>query len=477
MSSSPELWEQTLAALSSSIDEESFGAWIEPIRFENYNDGVLTLTVPSAFFCTWLQSNFQDQIEKDFGQLAGCEVAVRYRIESHEAGDGDDHRAPAPSPALRDGADRRLPGISRQSPPPRQGIVQRANLQLVPLNPNYTFENFVVGESNRFANAAAVAVADPQSRAYNPLFLYGGVGLGKTHLMHAIGLQMLSYGPHLNVLYVSSEVFMNAFIEAVQQKDISQFRDYFRTVDLLLIDDVQFFAGKERSQIEFFHTFNALFDEGKKIVISSDHPPKQLIELEERLRSRFEAGLIVDIQPPDLETRMAILRRKAQDLRLHLPNEVAIYIAERIKTNIRKLEGALKKIAAHFQVTQEPISIDSTRPLLSEFFAGDEPVRISVEKIQFAVCKFFDINIHELTGSNRSRKYTVPRHLAAYLTRELTGLSFPEIARKFGGRDHTSIMHSHRKVQQELTHDLNKQNLVKYMTKLIKDEPIPGQQE
>jgi chromosomal replication initiator protein len=235
--------------------------------------------------------------------------------------------------------------------------------RLVPLNPNYTFENFVVGESNRFANAAAVAVADPQSRAYNPLFLYGGVGLGKTHLMHAIGLQMLSYGPHLNVLYVSSEVFMNAFIEAVQQKDISQFRDYFRTVDLFLIDDVQFFAGKERSQIEFFHTFNALFDEGKKIVISSDHPPKQLIELEERLRSRFEAGLIVDIQPPDLETRMAILRRKAQDLRLHLPNEVAIYIAERIKTNIRKLEGALKKIAAHTRSPRNPSA--SIRPARS----------------------------------------------------------------------------------------------------------------
>lgn len=469
-SSSSELWERTLQSLSSTIDGESFGAWIEPIRFDNYGEGVLTLTVPSAFFCNWLQSNFQDKIEKNFGRLAGCDVSVRYRIESHDTHEGDDdHRAKDRGPASRSGAP------AHNARPPRQGIVQRSSLQIVPLNPNYTFENFVVGESNRFANAAAVAVADPQSRAYNPLFLYGGVGLGKTHLMHAIGLQMLSYGPHLNVLYVSSEVFMNAFIEAVQQKDLAQFRDYFRTVDLLLIDDVQFFAGKERSQIEFFHTFNALFDEGKKIVISSDHPPKQLTELEERLRSRFEAGLIVDIQAPDLETRMAILRRKAQDLRLNLPNEVAIYIAERIKTNIRKLEGALKKIAAHFQVTQEPITIDLARPLLSEFFAGDEPVRIGVEKIQLAVCKFFDINIHELTGSNRSRKYTVPRHLAAYLTRELTGLSFPEIARKFGGRDHTSIMHSHRKVQQELMHDLNKQNLVKYMTKVIKDEPIPGQ--
>lgn len=469
-SSSTELWDRTLQSLGAAIDGESYGAWIDPIRFEHYNDGVLTLTVPSVFFRNWLQSNFQDQIEKDFGHLAGCDVSVRYRIESH---DGDDGKGTETAASAAEAAAK----PETPAKPPRQGIVQRSSLQIVPLNPNYTFEKFVVGESNRFANAAAVAVADPQSRAYNPLFLYGGVGLGKTHLMHAIGLQMLSYGPHLRVLYVSSEVFMNAFIEAVQQKDLTKFRDYFRTVDLLLIDDVQFFAGKERSQIEFFHTFNALFDEGKKIVISSDHPPKQLTELEERLRSRFEAGLIVDIQAPDLETRMAILRRKAADLRLHLPNEVAIYIAERIKTNIRKLEGALKKLAAHLTVTREAITIDTARPLLSEFFAGDEPVRISVEKIQLATCKFFDINIHELTGGNRSRKYTVPRHLASYLARELTGQSFPEIARKFGGRDHTSIMHSHRKVQQELSHDLNKQNLVKYLTKIIKDEPIPGQQE
>jgi chromosomal replication initiator protein len=468
-SSASAIWERTLQSLGATIDGESYGAWIDPIRFEHYNEGVLTLTVPSDFFCNWLQSNFQDKIEKSFGSLAGCDVSVQYRIESHDAHDVEDGKlAAAPEPSAK---------ARQYSRPVRQGIVQRSSLQIVPLNPNYTFEQFVVGESNRFAYAAAVAVADPQSRAYNPLFLYGGVGLGKTHLMHAIGLQMLSYGPHLKVLYVSSEVFMNAFIEAVQQKDLTQFRDYFRTVDLLLIDDVQFFAGKERSQIEFFHTFNSLFDEGKKIVISSDHPPKELTELEERLRSRFEAGLIVDIQAPDLETRMAILRRKAQDLRLNLPNEVAIYIGERIKTNIRKLEGALKKLAAHLAVTREPITIDSARPLLSEFFAGDEPIRISVEKIQFAVCKFFDINIHELTGGNRSRKYTVPRHVASYLSRELTGHSFPEIARKFGGRDHTSIMHSHRKVQQELTHDLNKQNLVKYLTKIIKDEPLPNLQE
>ncbi|MBI1784350.1 chromosomal replication initiator protein DnaA, partial [Candidatus Sumerlaeota bacterium] len=301
-------------------------------------------------------------------------------------------------------------------------------------------------------------------------FLYGGVGLGKTHLLHAIGQQLTSYGDHLKVLYVSSESFMNAFIEGIQKKDLTHFRNRFRTVDLLLIDDVQFFMGAERTQTEFFHTFNALFNAGKKIVISSDQQPKELAELEERLRSRFEAGLIVDIQPPDLETRVAILRKRATELGLDLNPEIEIYIAERIKTNIRKLEGALTKISAHHSVTQEPITIGSVRGLLGAFWTGDEPVKISVEKIQLAVCKFFDINLHDLTGSNRSRKFAGPRQIACYLAREMTDLSFPEIARKFGGRDHTSIMHAFRKTQEEVGKDLSKQNLVKYLTKLIKDE-------
>lgn len=463
-SSTIDLWEQTRDSLQSHIDEESFSAWIEPIHFVNFSGGVLTLTVPSAFFCNWLATNFQDEIENHFERFAGEEISVQYRIAAQEMED-------VPAESLKTGESSR--SAMEDVAPPRQGIVQRSNLTIVPLNPHHTFENFVVGESNRFANAAAMAVADPQSRVYNPLFIYGGVGLGKTHLIHAIGHEMQRIAPHLSTLYVSSEVFMNAFIAAVQQKDLTHFRNMFRTVDLLMIDDIQFFAGKERSQIEFFHTFNALFDEGKKLVIASDSPPKELTELEERLRSRFEAGLIVDIQPPELETRAAILRKKAEEMNLNVSNEVTIYIAERIRTNVRKLEGALKKLAANFTVTREPISIDSARGMLGEFFSGDEPVNISVEKVQLDVCKFFGINMHELTGPNRSRKYTVPRHYAAYLSRELTSLSFPELARKFGGRDHTSIMHSHRKVQKELAEDLNKQNLVKYLTKIIKNETIP----
>ena len=452
-------WDETLKALRQEIDEESFSAWVEPIRFDRYDDGRLTLIVPSVFFRNWLASNYQEQIERCFGKSVQREVALHYVVDSSE---GEETA----------GEEAEEAAASADTVSARQGAMGSGKLASFPLSPNYTFDKFVVGESNRFAHAAAQAVAEPESRAYNPLFLYGGVGLGKTHLMQAIGNQMLSYGPHLNVLYVSSEVFMNAFIEGIRQKDLTNFRNCFRTLDLLLIDDVQFFSGAERSQTEFFHTFNALFEAGKKIVISSDQPPKELTELDERLRSRFEAGLIVDIQPPDLETRVAILLRKAQDAELDLVPEVAIYIAERIKTNVRKLEGALKKLSAHTAVTHEPLSIGMIRDLLGTFFVGEEPVKISVEKIQLVVCKFFDLNLHDLTGPNRSRKFTVPRQMAAYLSREMTDLSYPEIARKFGGRDHTSIMHSYKKVRAELAQDLNKQNLLKYLTKLIKEDPL-----
>ena len=458
-----EIWEQTLQALRGEIDEESYGAWLAPVRFERYGGGELTLGVPSVFFRNWLASNYQEQIETCFERFAREAVSVRYVVET---GDGYD-------PAQGAETTRRSPFQGRaDSVPSRQGSVRGADLSTSPLNPDYSFEKFVVGESNRFAYAAAQAVADPESQAYNPLLLYGGVGLGKTHLMHAIGQQMLGYGSHLHVLYISSEVFMNAFIEAIQRKDLSRFRNCFRRLDLLLIDDVQFFAGAERSQTEFFHTFNALFDAGKKIVISSDHPPKELTELEVRLRSRFEAGLIVDIQPPDLETRVAILLRKSEDHGLDLTPEVAIYIAERIKTNIRQLEGALKKLKAHSEVDDSPISIETSRDVLGNFFAGEEPVKISVEKIQLVVCKFFEVHLHDLTGPNRSRKFAYPRQIAAYLSREMTNLSYPEIARKFGGRDHTSIIHSYRKIEKEVQGDLNKQNLVKYLTKLVKEDPL-----
>jgi chromosomal replication initiator protein len=461
---SSNLWDQALHELQSRLDEESFNTWLRPVRCLGNAGREVTLSVPTTFYRNWLVNNYHEQLTDVLSNLLRREVDVRYEVVAE-----DEEPVEAPlgnlSPTEREAME-----VFRRAP---QRYERPGELVQCPLNRNYTFDNFVVGESNRFAHAAAQAVADPQSRVYNPLFVYGGVGLGKTHLMQAIGHQLKTYGEHFNVLYVSSEAFMNAFIEAVAQKRMVEFRNCFRNVDLLMVDDVQFFAGAEQTQTEFFHTFNVLYDAGKKIVISSDHPPKELHELEDRLRSRFEWGLIVDIQAPDLETRVAILRKKARSMGMELPTEVTIFIAERIRTNLRKLEGALTRLAAAASMNHQPITIDSARALLGPFLVGDEPRKISVEKVQLAVCNYFSITMHEITGPNRSRKLAMPRQIASYLCRELTDASFPEIARKFGGRDHSSIIHSHKKIKQDMAVKLDLQNLLRYLTKLIKEEQPP----
>lgn len=458
-----EPWEKISDALRSGIDPESYDTWIQPLEMAEFREGVLTLRAPNGFSRNWVLSNYREKIEEAAQAVFLRDVTLRFEVAPGHMEDLGPVEWSHLHAKLYDGA---APAAGSGGPVTVGGFT----LESIPFNSHLNFDNFVVGESNRFAHAAAQKVADPESRAYNPLFLYGGVGLGKTHLLHAIGRQMMSYGPHIQVLYVSSETFMNAFIECIQSKDVTHFRNCFRSVDLLLIDDVQFFAGAERTQTEFFHTFNSLYAAGKKIVISSDQPPKELHELEERLRSRFEQGLIVDIQPPDLETRVAILRRKAAELRLELTSEVEIYIAERIKTNIRKLEGALTKLSAHMSVSREPVGVSTARGLLGAFLSGQEPVKISVEKVQTAVCKYFDLNLQDLTGDDRSRKFSYPRQIACYLAREMTDFSYPEIARKFGGRDHTSILHAHRKIQRDLAQDMGKQNLITYLTRMIKDE-------
>jgi len=457
------IWDQALVDLRAKLDKESFSTWLEPVRFLGCEDGVVHLGVPTLFYRNWLTNTYQEQIEDSLAGVLRREVSVRYQVVADET---EEEAREDAAPGLSANEAHAIATFRRHRPSERP-----TELITCPLNQNNTFENFVVGESNRFAHAAAQAVADPDSRVYNPLFVYGGVGLGKTHLMQAIGHQLQIISRRANILYVSSEAFMNAFIEAVTQKKMAEFRNCFRNVDLLLVDDVQFFAGAEQTQIEFFHTFNVLFDAGKKIVISSDHAPKELHELEERLRSRFEWGLIVDIQAPSLETRVAILRKKAATMGLEVPPEVTIFIAERIRSNLRKLEGALTRLAAHSAMTQQPITMDTARKQLSPFLMGEEPKKISIEKIQMAVCNYFNITLHEMTGQNRSRKFAAPRQIAAYLSRELTEASYPEIARKFGGRDHTSIIHAHRKVKTDMTAQLSLQNLVKYLIKVVKEEP------
>jgi chromosomal replication initiator protein len=456
------LWDHALADLRAKMDEAAFSTWIEPVQLVGQEGNVVMLSVPNLFVRNWLINTYQEQIVDTLSLLLKREVDLEFVVRDDEEAGND-----GGAPLQLSSAERQAMQVFRRNHPQ----ARLSELAAHPLNQRYTFENFVVGESNRFAHAAALAVAEPSSRVYNPLFIYGGVGLGKTHLMQAIGHRLQSYGKHFNVLYVSSEAFMNAFIESVAQKRMADFRNCFRNVDLLMVDDVQFFAGAEQTQTEFFHTFNALYDAGKKIVISSDHPPKELTELEERLRSRFESGLIVDIQPPDLETRVAILRQKARMMQMDLSPEVTIFVAERIRSNLRKLEGALKRLKAHVALTNETVSIDVARRLLGPFLQGDEPQRISIEKVQLAISKAYGISLHEITGPNRSRKFSVPRHLAMYLTRELTSASYPEIARQFGGRDHSSVIHAYRKIAKDMARDLKLQNQIKYLSKLIKEEP------
>ncbi len=465
-------WEQALERLRSVVDEDSYATWLEPIRPLGVEDGQVRLAVPSVFYRNWLCNNYQELLTDTLSLLLRREITIHYEVEAElePAGDGEGTGGAEAGAERLSATEQRAMEVFRRFD--RAG--RPVEISSTPLNANYNFDSFVVGESNRFAHAAAQAVADPASRVYNPLFIYGGVGLGKTHLMQAIGQRLCGFGDHFNVLYVSSETFMNAFIEAVAQKKMVEFRSCFRNVDLLMVDDVQFFSGAEQTQHEFFHTFNDLYNAGKKIVISSDHPPKELHELEERLRSRFEWGLIVDIQAPDLETRVAILRQKARMMGMDVPPEVTIFIAERIRANLRKLEGALTRLKAHCEMTHRPITIESAREMLGPFLVGEEPRKITIEKIQTAVCNYFGLTLHEMTGANRARKYAGPRQIAAYLSRELTDFSFPEIARKFGGRDHSSIIHAHNKVRREMTKKLDLQNLVKYLTRLIKEEETAG---
>jgi len=318
------------------------------------------------------------------------------------------------------------------------------------LNPRYTFDTFVVGNSNRFAHAASLAVAEAPARAYNPLFIYGGVGLGKTHLMQAIGHYVLEHNPGYKVVYVTSEKFTNDLINAIGKKAMAEFRDRYRNIDVLLVDDIQFVAGKESTQEEFFHTFNALYEANKQIVMSSDRPPKEIPTLEERLRSRFEWGLTTDIQPPDLETRIAILRKKAASESLEIPEEVLSYIANRIHSNIRELEGALNRVIAVASLSRRSVSVEIAEEALKDIVGSPRQRQVTIEMIQAAVANHYSIKVADMRGKKRTRAVTVPRQIAMYLARELTDASLPRIGEEFGGRDHTTVLHAYEKVQRML---------------------------
>ena len=413
-----EFWQHVLSTIQKHTNRQCFDTWFKPIAYQGRENGVLRLTVPTEIFKSCLLENYSDLLLRSAVDIAKAPLALQLSVAEAAA----EHAAPPPAAPQAD-------------PPPL-------------LNPKYTFDSFVVGTSNQLARAAALAVAERPSKAYNPLFLYGGVGLGKTHLMHAIGNLIQRRNRSIRMAYMSSEKFMNELVNAIRYERTIQFRQEYRSIDVLLMDDIQFIAGKERTQEEFFHTFNALYDSQKQIVITSDCPPKQIPTLEERLHSRFEWGLIADIQPPDLETKLAILRKKAEAESMNLRDEVAIYVAGGIRSNVRELEGALNRLSARASLDGMDVA-DVDLPYAKEVLKGftTEPNSpVSSESVLRAVAAFFSLRPAQLKARNNSRPIAVPRQIAMYICKELTSQSLPQIGKDFGGKHHTTVLHSIRKI-------------------------------
>lgn len=414
------IWENARDIIRDKINPQSYERWFVPIKLAGLAGDTITLEVPNKFFEDWVAEKYLKFIEEALTTSAGRKISVSFT-----------QPAQSPEPTSFALPDRPHPSEQAQKP--------------AGLNTKYSFADFVVGPSNRFAHAACIAVAEAPARAYNPLFIYGGVGLGKTHLMHAIGSKAFSQNKNLKVLYIPGERFTNQLISAIQNRTTIKFRQLYRNVDILLIDDIQFIGGKEATQEEFFNTFNTLHDTHKQIVISSDRSPKDIPDLEERLISRFEWGLVTDIQPPDLETRIAILRKKVEKDAISFPNDVAFFIAEKIKSNIRELEGALIRVLAYAKLIGRDITVPLVKEVLKDMVLGDE-VRVSVDLIQKKVAEHFNIRVLDLKGKKRNRAIVYPRQIAMYLARDLTDYSLPELGKFFGGRDHTTVLHACEKI-------------------------------
>ena len=421
------LWEQILARIETKVNRHSFYTWFKPTTFVAEDAAALTVRVPNGLFKDWLTKHYSGVITEAMGEVKKGHLAVDFVAES--VADAAPVAVNAEEVAALDAA-----------PTPA------ATAQSVGLNPRYTFDTFIVGSSNQFAHAASRAVAEAPSRSYNPLFIYGGVGLGKTHLMHAVGQYVLQHDRNLKLTYISSERFMNEMINAVRYDRVLDFRERYRSVDVLLVDDIQFLAGKEGTQTEFFHTFNALYDSQKQIVLSSDCPPHEIPALEERLRSRFEWGLIADIQSPDLETKIAILKKKAETEAVPLPDSVAIYIAGKIKSNIRELEGSLIRLIAYASLTGQEITLPLAQEVLKNILDHEEKA-VTIEIIQKFVADYYNLKLIDLKSRNNSKSVAMPRQIAMYLCKSLTHASLPEIGRSFGGKHHSTVIHSIRKVE------------------------------
>lgn len=424
------VWEDTMLLIKDELQEVSFNTWFKVVQLIEITDDKIILCSPNEFMKNILETRYITLIFNALEQVTARQYDIKVILPEER-----DSKAMGP-------------GDAKQSSG-KDALTSDFGI----LNPKYTFDTFVIGNSNRFAHAASLAVSEAPARSYNPLFIYGGVGLGKTHLMHAIGHYILRNNPKTRVLYTTSEKFTNDLINSIRDDKNVEFRNRYRTTDVLLVDDIQFIADKERTQEEFFHTFNSLYESSKQIIISSDRPPKEIPTLEDRLRSRFEWGLICDIQPPDFETRIAILKKKANLEDISTPDEVLVFIAKRIEANIRELEGAFIKVAAYSSLTNREINMDLAKEALKDFFSNSKPKLITVDAIKRVISEYYSIKLEDFRSRKRTRAVAFPRQVAMYLTRELTDLSLPKIGDEFGGRDHSTVLHAYDKISTELKKD------------------------
>jgi len=437
------LWEQVKGKIRSEVNDQSFLTWFAPTAQKSYDSGTLTVTVPNKFFKDWLSENYRGIVQEAATGIAGRSCTVHFQVQ--------------------EGKQRKAAENSRQLALPEVRALKHG---LPSLNSKYSFESFVVGSSNQFAHAASQAVAQSKSRTYNPLFIYGGVGLGKTHLLHAIGHRFMETNPGARISYISSETFMNELINSIRYDRMHSFRNRYRNMDLLLIDDIQFIAGKEKTQEEFFHTFNSIYESHKQIVLTSDKVPREIPDLEERLRSRFEWGLIADIQTPDLETKVAILRKKADQNNIPLPDDVALFIARSITTNIRELEGSLIRLGAYSSLTNREITEDFAREILKDTLTSMDRA-VTIDTVKKEVAAFFSLKVSDLNSKRRTQNIVFPRQMAMYLCRKLTDASLPVIGKSFGGRDHSTVIHSVNLIGKKLTNNVEIKNSLDIIAKRL----------
>jgi chromosomal replication initiator protein len=450
-----DIWHATLGELQLQMTKATFDTWVRPTHAIEYNNGAITIGVHSAYAKEWLENRLQATIQRTVTGIVGEPVSIRYVVKDKSAPRNGSTDTAGESGLLHSPANQ----SAEENPMDEQPISKLPANDLMgharPLNPKYTFATFIVGNSNRLAHAAALAVAEHPGESYNPLFIYGGTGLGKTHLLHALGQHPIVRGRR--VLYVSSETFTNDLINAIRNQTTNEFRRVYREIDVLLIDDIQFIAGKEATQEEFFHTFNHLYAANKQIVISSDRHPRAIPTLEERVRSRFEGGMITDIQPPDLEMRIAILRTKADALGAAVPTEVIDFIAHKVQSNIRELEGALTRVMGYAQLMKAAMTVELANTVLQDILRH-KPV--TVDQVLQVVAEFYNVDINDLTGRSRNKEVVLPRQVAMYLLREETDASLPQIGDILGGRDHTTVMYAHEKIAEQIETDDNRRREV-----------------